>query len=95
MLQPLGIIINELLTNIMKYAFIGKEDGVITVSATLEDRRVSFIIDDNGCGIPESVNFENSTGFGLVLVGTLAEQLNASIKMERDAGTRFILEFEI
>jgi len=94
-LQPLGIIINELLTNIMKYAFTGRDNNLISVSATLTGKKVSIIISDNGNGIPESVTFENSTGFGMQLVGMLTQQIGGSIKIERGNGTKFVLEFEI
>jgi len=94
-LQPLGIIINELLTNIMKYAFTARDNNLITVSATLTEQKVSIIISDNGNGIPESVTFENSTGFGMQLVGMLTEQIDGKINIERENGTRFVLEFEV
>jgi PAS domain S-box-containing protein len=93
-LQPLGIIINELLTNIMKYAFDGRDDGVISISASLRDGHVIITIEDNGNGMPESVNFEKSTGFGLVLVAGLTKQIDGTIRIERKSGTRIILEFE-
>ncbi len=53
-LQPLGLIINELLTNIMKYAFTGRNDGLITISLSLNDDKVSVVIQDNGIGMPEN-----------------------------------------
>lgn len=93
-LQPLGIIINELLTNIMKYAFPGKTDGVVYVSALLENEDVTIVIEDNGNGMPESVDFKNSTGFGLVLVAGLTKQISGTIRIERKKGTRIILEFK-
>jgi two-component sensor histidine kinase len=94
-LSSLGIIVNELLTNTMKHAFAGKEKGLITVSASKQGKRATIIIGDNGVGIPESVDIESSTGFGLMLVGTLTKQLQGSIRIERKEGTNFILEFEI
>ncbi len=94
-LQPLGIIINELLTNIMKYAFNGRNDGLISVAATLEDKKVSIVISDNGNGIPESVNFENSEGFGMKLISILTEQIRGNIRIERNNGTKFILNFDL
>lgn len=94
-LQPIGIIVNELITNIMKYAFKGREDGIITVSLTLAGNRISLVISDNGVGIPDSVSFENSTGFGMQLVSILAVQVGADISIERGEGTKFILEFGI
>jgi len=95
MLQPFGIIINELLTNIMKYAFTGRKDGIITVSASLKGNNLSVIIADNGNGMPEAVDFENSTGFGLSLVKMMTDQLAGSIRIERRNGTSIILEFGI
>jgi two-component sensor histidine kinase len=92
---PLGIIVNELLTNIMKYAFIGRESGIITVSAKKNESTVTISLGDNGKGIPESINFDSSTGFGLNLVGMLTSQIGGNIKIERGDGTKFVLEFEV
>jgi PAS domain S-box-containing protein len=94
-IQTLGIIINELLTNIMKYAFKGREAGLITLIATNLQDHVSIVVQDNGNGIPESITFENTIGFGLLLISALTKQLKGTIRMERGNGTRFILEFEI
>jgi len=93
-LQPLGIIVNELLTNIMKYAFIGRSEGTIGVSAKLTGNRIAVTVTDDGNGMPESVDFDNSTGFGLVLVKGLTQQLGGTIRIERGNGTRVVLEFE-
>jgi len=94
-LFPLGILVNELLTNIMKYAFAGRESGLIIVSAELDGNHVRIVIRDNGVGIPESVSFEKSTGFGLDLVSMLAQQIGGSIRIERGEGTAFVLEFDL
>ncbi len=94
-LQPLGIIINELLTNAMKYAFIGRPSGVVKVEAGLVGGRVSVAVADDGKGMPESIDFENSTGFGLMLVQGLAMQIKASTRIEREKGTRISLEFDL
>jgi PAS domain S-box-containing protein len=92
-LQPLGIITNELLTNIMKYAFKGASSGSILVYAALKDKTVFLSIEDDGNGMPESVDFANSPGFGLTLVSLLTKQLNGSIRIERGKGTKILLEF--
>jgi two-component sensor histidine kinase len=94
-LSTLGIIVTELLTNSMKYAFIGKKEGLITVSAQLEDKLATIIIKDNGNGIPEAIDFNNSSGFGMQLVDMLAKQLRGNIRIERQGGAKFILEFEV
>ncbi len=93
-LTPLAIVINELITNSMKYAFTGRSDGVITVKVNKIENRVSLTYEDNGAGIPESVTFENATGFGMKLVLMLVEQMNGTIAIERNKGTKFIIEFE-
>lgn len=94
-LQSLGIIINELLTNIMKYAFTGRNNGVITVSAVRNGERINMEIMDDGIGIPDSITFENPSGFGIQLVVMLVEQISGNIRIERGRGTKFILDFEI
>ncbi|MBA4416926.1 MAG: hypothetical protein C0392_03295 [Syntrophus sp. (in: bacteria)] len=94
-LSPMGMILNELLTNTMKYAFTGRDNGLIQVSFSLKDNHAILIIEDNGIGIPESVDIATSTGFGLQLVGMLTEQLGGTIRIERQNGSAFILEFNV
>ncbi len=94
-IQPIGIIINELFTNMMKHAFIGKAGGVIKLSATMNGNHVKLILEDNGIGIPEHICFESSTGFGMQLVSMLTKQIGGRIRIERGDGTRFVLEFEV
>jgi PAS domain S-box-containing protein len=88
-----GIIINELITNIMKYAFDSGAAGSVRISAWQRDGRTTLIVEDNGKGMPEAVDVSNSPGFGLKLVGMLAAQLSGSIRIERGKGTKTILEF--
>lgn len=94
-LQPLGIITNELLTNIMKYAFPDIKKGRITVSLKRKGSEAVLTVRDNGIGIPESVSFEHSTGFGLMLVNILTQQLKGTIEIKRGKGTAFVLTFPL
>ncbi len=94
-LSLLGILVNELVTNIMKYAFTGRDDGLIMISAEMNDNHVTLAVGDNGIGIPESVDISTTNGFGLKLVGGLAGQLNGDIRIERTNGTRVVLEFTV
>lgn len=94
-IQPLGILLNELLTNIMKYAFAGRSEGRIEVSATLSENMATVVVADDGVGLPESIDFGRSSGFGLTLVRELANQLDGTIRLERGSGTRVILEFRV
>jgi two-component sensor histidine kinase len=93
-LQLLGIIVNELLTNIMKHAFAGRETGRIEVAAAAERGKVMLSVRDDGIGLPEAVDIDRSSGFGLMLVGGLTKQLGGSLSIERREGTRIALEFE-
>lgn len=94
-LSSIGILINELITNTMKYAFSNQTKGIISVTATKRDELVRIIYQDNGKGIPANIDFDNTSGFGLQLIKLLSDQMHGSIKIERENGTRFILEFEI
>jgi hypothetical protein len=77
----------------MKYAFPGNNSGTIWVSASQIRGIVSLHIRDNGVGIPDSVDFKKSTGFGLDLVAMLTEQIGGSIRIERGNGAGFVIEF--
>ncbi len=94
-LFPLGIIINELLTNIMKYAFKEDQGGKVNVILKKKGRRFQLVIQDNGRGFPEGFNIEHTNGFGLTLVKMLSRQLQGSFKIEKEEGTKSILEFNI
>ena len=94
-LSPVGIILNELLTNAMKHAFTGRDKGEISVSLGAEGNHVALIVQDNGIGIPESTGIADSTGFGLQVVEMLTEQLEGAIRLERNKGSTFTLEFDI
>jgi len=94
-LFPLGLIINELITNKMKYAFINRESGRIRISLTLIDNRVRLVLQDDGVGLPDGFNMEKAKGFGLMLVKMLSQQLGGSFSIKKDNGTQSTLEFDI
>ncbi len=95
LLTPIGIIVNELLTNIMKYAFTEKKHGTVSIFVSLNEGHVSLIVQDDGNGIPENIDFKNSTGFGMQLVYMLTQQIEGKIGIERVGGTKVILEFDL
>lgn len=108
---PLGMIMNELVTNSLKYAFIGRDKGEIRIKLSggrseniqtawgkNEDcKSNSFVltVSDNGVGIPEDVDIENPDSLGLQLVTTLVEQLDGELELKRDNGTEFIIRFSV
>lgn len=93
-MQPLGIIINELLTNSMKYAFEGRKNALIKISAISKENRFLLVLDDNGIGMKSPVDLERTTSFGLMLVGMLTKQLGGTILFNCKDGTNVSLEFE-
>ena len=92
---PIGIILNELITNTMKYAFSDTTDGLIKVSARQRETMITLIYEDNGKGIPNSISFDNPTGFGLLLIKMLVKQINGTVSMEVKNRTRFVIEFYV
>jgi PAS domain S-box-containing protein len=127
-LSPVGMILNELLTNAMKHAFPEEMFNVqsstfkinkpakITVTLTEKQdseprtlnvehrtlaqqvtlsKQFTLIVQDNGVGIPESIDIATTTGFGLQLADILTQQLEGAIRIERQNGSRFILSFDI
>lgn len=93
-ISSLGLIINELLTNIMKYAFVGRDSGTILVELKKISDTILLTIEDNGNGMPANPGLINTSGFGLSLVDTLTKQLEGKIKFNGRNGTKVTLEFD-
>ncbi len=92
---PLGLIINELITNSIKYAFPEKRKGVINISL-LKDKSGNNILhySDNGVGFPDNFDFRNSSTLGLKLIYSFGEdQMLGSITMENNIGIRVSFTF--
>lgn len=94
-LFPIGIILNELLTNIMKYAFVGKKAGRIKIIFKLNNNYITLTIQDNGVGLPVDFDIKKQKGFGIDLIRMLTEQLEGEFTMENFNGTRNILKFPV
>ena len=95
-LFPAGMIVNELLTNALKYAFPGGKSGVINARIMRKDEKhVEICIRDNGTGLPDALEISSSRGFGLTLVKMMIQQLNGSIKINRINGTEFRVNFPV
>jgi PAS domain S-box-containing protein len=90
----LGLSINEVVSNSLKHAFPAHRQGEVYISLKeISKDNFSLIISDNGKGLPEDVDFRNTSSLGLQLVNTLIEQLDGTIEMENNNGTRFIITF--
>lgn len=92
---PCGILLNELITNSFKYAFPYKTYGTIKINlyTTSFPQKLHLIVSDNGVGLPQNLDWKNSTSLGLKLVNILAQQLRATITLNRQQGTTFHLTF--
>ena len=88
----LSLIINELLTNAMKYAFKNREMGLIRVCLKKSDRRFHLEIQDDGPGLSTTHTGEGEEGFGLMLIRTLVEQLKGNLELDGSAGTLVRIE---
>jgi PAS domain S-box-containing protein len=92
---PCGLIINEIVSNALKYAFVDKKyDCEVTVSMSLDDENLILIVGDNGIGLPKEIDYRNTQSLGLQLVVTLTDQLNGTIKMESEKGTKYTIIFK-
>ncbi len=92
---PCGLIVNELISNCLKYAFPGEREGSIYINLTeSETGNYVMTIRDDGVGIPPQVNFNNTASLGLKLVKILAEQLGGKAELIRKNGTEFRISFK-
>ncbi|MDC6352253.1 tetratricopeptide repeat protein [Zeaxanthinibacter sp. PT1] len=89
---PIGLIVNELLTNSLKYAFPGKRPGIIVVALSKADDIVYLELSDNGIGKSAEARNEG-TGFGTQLIELLTRQLDGKMQLNQRPGTSFTFEF--
>jgi two-component sensor histidine kinase/sensor domain CHASE-containing protein len=87
---PCGLIVNELVSNALKYAFPGGRTGEIRISLYGDsDGRMALVVRDNGIGLPPDTDLERSSSLGLRLVRMLAQQLGAEIHIDGSKGAEF------
>ncbi|MDI3549541.1 MAG: hypothetical protein PWQ15_643 [Methanobacterium sp.] len=90
---PLGLILNELLTNAMKYAFPEERYGTIAVKFYKKDEEYVMKVDDDGIGLPSDLDIDKTDTLGLQLVKNLIEQIDAEINIQVDQGTHITIKF--
>ena len=91
---PFGILLNEIITNILKHAFPGKKKGELSIRLYRDgNKKIRLYVADNGNGIPEHVDLNNPETMGLQLINDLTHQLEGEIKIKSDKGTRINLIF--
>jgi two-component sensor histidine kinase len=92
---PLGLMLNELVTNTLKHAFPDRPEGLITIHLNRDGGDCVMIYRDNGVGLPAGLDPEHAETLGLMLITSLVHQLSGSITMATDDGARFDIRFPI
>ena len=91
---PCGLIINELVTNSLKYAFINRDEGKIQIDFSLDNHKVCvLVVSDSGIGFPQELDYKNARTLGLRLVVSLVNQLRGKIELLATVGTAFKITF--
>ncbi|MFM2190860.1 MAG: hypothetical protein RL491_1246 [Bacteroidota bacterium] len=93
---PCGLIINELTSNALKHAFGTEGTGEIYVSLKyITDKQVRLTVQDTGIGLPPGFDVFKSDSLGMQLINALSNQLDGTLKVVVDHGTRFTLDFKV
>ncbi|MFZ0441806.1 MAG: histidine kinase dimerization/phosphoacceptor domain -containing protein [Methanobacterium sp.] len=91
---PLGLILNELLTNSLKHAFPEGTGGVIKVDMHRYDGGYKLSVSDNGRGFPQDLDYRNTATLGMLIVNSLTEQIDGELSLDRSKGTKFTVKFK-
>ena len=93
-LIPIGLTLNELLTNSLKYAF-PESGGEITITLDIEERNYTLTVSDTGIGYPENILQGDNTRLGLILVKSLMDQINGTVTLNNVGGASVIIRFSV
>jgi PAS domain S-box-containing protein len=88
---PLGLIINELISNALKHAFPSGRKGTITITRLYDKEVLTLVIRDDGIGLPPDLDWKNPESLGLRLVNSLIDQLDGTIELGKEKGTTFVI----
>ena len=93
---PVGLIINELLANVLKHAFVGRAEGAVEISIVAPDNgKIILTVSDDGVGLPDGFDINATKSFGLRLVRILAEdQLHGTLSIIHGAGAGMASKIE-
>lgn len=91
---PLGLIVNELVSNSMKHAFPDERKGNINIEFSAVNDNYTLVVEDDGVGFPEDIDFNNTDSLGLRIVNSLTEQIDGKLILDRTKGSKFIIKFK-
>lgn len=89
---PLGLIMNELVTNTLKYAFVGRDEGELNITLKESNNELVLKVEDDGVGINNENLSENPTTFGYQLIDAFIHKMEGTIDVKSDNGTSVILK---
>jgi PAS domain S-box-containing protein len=92
---PLGLILNELMTNVQKYAFPGASVGEVRIDLARSGEEITLSVADSGVGLPPEFVHVGGTSMGLKLVGMLTEQIDGTLSIEGTGGTTVRVRFSL
>jgi two-component sensor histidine kinase len=91
---PCGLIVNELVSNALKYAFPTGQKGDLNIDLRTDaDDHITLTVRDNGVGFPADLDFRNTSSLGLKLVNALVNQIGGTVDLQIDNGSEFTIEF--
>ncbi|PCD69957.1 sensor histidine kinase [Rhizobium phaseoli] len=85
--MPAGLVINELLTNTFKHAFVGRDGGEITLRCVVSDTGCRITVADNGVGLPENVPWPNPGKLSAMIIQSLKQNAHAEVEVSSSPGT--------
>lgn len=93
--MPAGLVVNELMTNALKHAFVGRDGGIITISSLVDDSGCRVIVSDNGVGLPKGKSWPQSGKLGAVIAQSLRQNARAQLEVHSapDEGLRVVIFF--
>ena len=92
---PCGLLVNELVSNALKYAFPDGREGELRIRLTRnEDATCTLVVADTGVGLPEGFDIRESATLGMELIRSLTKQLDGHLEVDRDGGTSFSITFK-
>lgn len=92
---PCGLIVNELVTNCVKHAFVGMKEGNIHIKSSVTGKNVVLSVTDDGSGFDKNTIMKNKGSLGMVIIDSLIQQIDGTYDFNTDNGTRFVMSFNI
>jgi len=92
---PCGLIINEIVTNSLKHAFVGIENPTISISLRKEEENILLTVSDNGIGLPDKFENLKTNSLGIILIKTLSNQIESTLSVNGLNGTVYNFQFKL